>query len=110
MPFPCGLAVKHASYLWFSRERGMLARFLGLVLVFLVIPGGMLPAGELPANLPSGRADVEGRAAAPLSLQAATQAGNRGGAAKSVAEEAASTDDQTRRVRELIYWFRTYRV
>jgi hypothetical protein len=68
----------------------MFARFFGTALLLLIsLSGGIAQAADLPADSPL------------LGAQ---------GAGTSDAKRSPRTDDQTQRVRELIYFFRTYRV
>jgi hypothetical protein len=88
----------------------MIARFLGTAFLLLSLPGRMAQAADLPAASPLRGPHAEGDVPATNQAKDPSQNVVTRGAGTSDAKRSPRTDDQTQRVRELIYFFRTYRV
>ncbi len=88
----------------------MSARFFGTAFVLLSLPGGMAQAADLPADSPRPGAQAEGNVSATNQAKGPSQDVVAPGAGTSDAKRSPRADDRTQRVRELIYFFRSYRV
>jgi hypothetical protein len=88
----------------------MIARFLGAAFSWMSLAGGVARAVDLAADWPvlGALAEIGASATSPEKGSPKDFAGQGDGTA--AAKRSPGTDDQTRRVRELIYFFRTYRV
>lgn len=88
----------------------MIARFFGIALMLLSLSGRMAHAADLPADSPMREAHGEGNVRATNQAENPSQNVVTHRAGTSDAKRSPRTEDQTQRVRELIYFFRTYRV
>jgi hypothetical protein len=76
----------------------------------LGLPGRLAQAAEVPANSPMRGAQAQDRVSATVRAKDPSQNANASAAGKSDSKRSPAKDAQTQRVRELIYFFRTYRV
>jgi hypothetical protein len=88
----------------------MIARFLGTAVVLLSLPGRIAQAAQPPADSPPRGARAASNVSATNQAKEPSHNVVAEGAGPSDAKRTPRTDDQTQRVRELIYFFRTYRV
>src|SRR5260370_30726613 len=88
----------------------MIARFFATAFMLLSLPGRMAEAVGLAADSPLRGGHAEGNVSATNKAKDPSQNVVTHGAGTSDAKRSPRTDDQMQRVRELIYFFRTYRV
>jgi hypothetical protein len=88
----------------------MIARFFSIALIMVSLPERMAQPAAVATELPLRGAHAEGNASATNQPNDPSQNVATQGVGTSDAKQSPQTDDQTQRVRELIYFFRTYRV
>jgi hypothetical protein len=98
------------SYAAFLQELSMIARFFGTAFMLLTLPGRMAQTLYVPADEPVPGASAERYVSATNQANDPSQKVGTQGARTPDAKRPPRKDDQTQRARELIYFFRTYRV
>jgi len=88
----------------------MMARFFLAAFMLLSVPGRMAQAAGFQADSPLRGAQAEGGSPAPNRAKDPSQDAVSHGGGTPDAKGSPRPDDRTRRIRELIYFFRTYRV
>ena len=88
----------------------MIALLFGAAFMFLSPPGRMARPTDLPADSPLGGAEAEASPSATKQKTDPSQKAATHGANASDPKQSPRADDQTQRTRELIYFFRSYRV
>ncbi len=88
----------------------MIARFFQTACILLALPGTTTEAAEPPANSPLHTAGAGAKVSATKQVKDAPETARTDVAGEPDAKQSPRTDEQTQRVRELIYCFRTYRV
>ncbi len=94
----------------FPSELAMMTRLSATAFILLTLPAGMAQTAGLPADSARREARAEGNVPPTIQTKEPSQNGVTPSAGTSDAKRTPRTDDQTQRVRELIYFFRTYRV